>query len=118
MFVMLFIYVAPFNYSFVYLFMEELTEIGKFIFAEGHLASLYPPPTQRERRGRHIRLVSNCFMWCFHRLIVGCHFHPSRQVSRERRSESGCSEGEGGRGEKEDETVILSFPSKLAVRLR
>lgn len=42
MFVMLFIYVAPFNYSFVYLFMEELTEIGKFIFAEGHLAPLYP----------------------------------------------------------------------------
>lgn len=46
MFVMLFIYVAPFNYSFVYLFMEELTEIGKFIFAEGLLASLYPLPTQ------------------------------------------------------------------------
>lgn len=46
MFVMLFIYVAPFNYSFVYLFMEELTEIGKFIFAEGLLASLYPHPTQ------------------------------------------------------------------------
>lgn len=51
MFVMLFIYVAPFNYSFVYLFMEELTEIGKFIFAEGHLAPLYPLRTQRERRG-------------------------------------------------------------------
>lgn len=51
MFVMLFIYVAPFNYSFVYLFMEELTEIGKFIFAEGHLAPLYPRPTQREGRG-------------------------------------------------------------------
>lgn len=49
MFVMLFIYVTPFNYSFVYLFMEELTEIGKFIFAEGHLAPLYPLPTQRER---------------------------------------------------------------------
>lgn len=40
MFVMLFIYVSPFNYSFVYLFMGELTEIGKFIFAEGHLAPL------------------------------------------------------------------------------
>lgn len=53
MFVMLFIYVAPFNYSFVYLFMEELTEIGKFIFAEGHLALLYPFLTQRERRGAH-----------------------------------------------------------------
>lgn len=51
MFVMLFIYVAPFNYSFVYLFMEELTEIGKFIFAEGHLAPLYPLPTQRKRGG-------------------------------------------------------------------
>lgn len=48
MFVMLFIYVVPFNYSFVYLFMEELTEIGKFIFAEGHLAPLYPIPTQRK----------------------------------------------------------------------
>lgn len=48
MFVMLFIYVAPFNYSFVYLFMGELTEIGKFIFAEGHLAPLYPLPTQRK----------------------------------------------------------------------
>lgn len=43
MFVMLFIYVSLFNYSFVYLFMGELTEIGKFIFAEGHLAPLYPP---------------------------------------------------------------------------
>lgn len=40
MFVMLFIYVSLFNYSFVYLFMGELTEIGKFIFAEGHLAPL------------------------------------------------------------------------------
>lgn len=40
MFVMLFIYVSLFNYSFVYLFMAELTEIGKFIFAEGHLAPL------------------------------------------------------------------------------
>ena len=28
--------------------MEELTEIGKFIFAEGHLAPLYPLPTQRK----------------------------------------------------------------------
>lgn len=50
MFVMLFIYVAPFNYSFVYLFMEELTEIGKFIFAEGLLASLYPHPMERKKR--------------------------------------------------------------------
>lgn len=61
MFVMLFIYVAPFNYSFVYLFMEELTEIGKFIFAEGLLASLYPLPTQGgEEGGLHIMVVSNC----------------------------------------------------------
>lgn len=85
MFVMLFIYVAPFNYSFVYLFMEELTEIGKFIFAEGHLASLYPCPTQRERRGLHIRLVSNCFMWCFLGLNRGSHFHASRQKKTERK---------------------------------
>lgn len=85
MFVMLFIYVAPFNYSFVYLFMEELTEIGKFIFAEGHLAPLYPCPTQRERRGLHIRLVSNCFMWCFLGLNRGSHFHASRQKKTERK---------------------------------
>lgn len=73
MFAMLFIYVAPFNYSFVYLFMEELTEIGKFIFAEGHLAPLYPHSTQREQRGGggHIGLVSNCFMWCFLQLTRG-----------------------------------------------
>lgn len=69
MFVMLFIYVSLFNYSFVYLFMGELTEIGKFIFAEGHLAPLYPPttpphpPPQRESREWHVRLVSNCFAW-------------------------------------------------------
>ncbi len=87
MFVMLFIYVAPFNYSFVYLFMEELTEIGKFIFAEGHLAPLYPLPTQRERRGWHIRLVSNCFMWSFLRLTRGCHFHPSRWVSWQKKTD-------------------------------
>lgn len=51
MFVMLFIYVSPFNYSFVYLFMEELTEIGKFIFAEGHLAPLYSLPTPKRTEG-------------------------------------------------------------------
>lgn len=56
MFVMLFIYVAPFNYSFVCLFMEELTEIGKFIFAEGLLASLYPHLMQRKNK---IRLFSD-----------------------------------------------------------
>lgn len=87
MFVMLFIYVAPFNYSFVYLFMKELTEIGKFIFAEGHLAPLYPRPTQREGRGIHVRLVSNCFMWCFPGLTRGSHFHASRQVNRQKKSD-------------------------------
>lgn len=50
MFVMLFIYVSPFNYSFVYLFMGELTEIGKFIFAEGHLAPLCSPPSLHKRQ--------------------------------------------------------------------
>lgn len=53
MFVMLFIYVAPFNYSFVYLFMEELTEIGKFIFAEGHLAPLSLPYTKGKEGVAH-----------------------------------------------------------------
>lgn len=33
MFAMLFIYVALFNYSFVYLFIGELTEIGKILFS-------------------------------------------------------------------------------------
>lgn len=51
MFVMLFIYVSLFNYSFVYLFMGELTEIGKFIFAEGHLAPLSPPPSTKGKQG-------------------------------------------------------------------
>lgn len=80
MFVRLFIYVSPFNYSFVYLFMGELTEIGKFIFAEGHLAPLYSL-SQRERRVWHIGLVSNCFVWCSFKLTQGCHLHPSRWVS-------------------------------------
>lgn len=44
MFVMLFIYVAPLNYSFVYLFMAVLTAIGKFIFAEGQPSLSLPPP--------------------------------------------------------------------------
>lgn len=52
MFVMLFIYVSLFNYSFVYLFMGELTEIGKFIFAEGHLALLYPPSLYPSTKGK------------------------------------------------------------------
>lgn len=75
MFVMLFIYVSLFNYSFVYLFMGELTEIGKFIFAEGHLAPLYPSPPphlppQRESREWHAGLVSDCFAWRSFKLTV------------------------------------------------
>lgn len=94
MFVMLFIYVSPFNYSFVYLFMEELTEIGKFIFAEGHLAPLHSLPTQRERREGHIRIVSNCFMWCSFKRTRGHRLHPRRWVISRKKQDRKRAEAE------------------------
>lgn len=60
MFVRLFIYVSLFNYSFVYLFMGELTEIGKFIFAEGHLAPLCSLPRSTKGTSRSLVIAFAC----------------------------------------------------------
>lgn len=68
--------------------MVELTAIGKFIFAEGHIhpfphhhhhTPVHSPPFL------HIRFVRNRFMWHFLRLKGRCHFNPSRRLRRRER---------------------------------
>lgn len=78
MFVMLFIYVSPFNYSFVYLFIGELTEIGKFIFAEGHLAPLCSLPRSTKGTSRSLVIALRA---------VPLNSHASRQTGQSAESE-------------------------------
>lgn len=82
MFVMLFIYVAPLNYSFVYLFMGELTEIGKFIFAEGLLASFYSHPKQRKRKEGYTSGLLVITLCSAPLVSQENNFYSCRQVSR------------------------------------